>query len=178
MAAKEVLDGMVYEKSSPLINHARINRSISKIFGGYSLSAQVYLDEKNQPIPDVMVFCNKDIVEGQNVAGVPDLIVEILSSSTLKRDRVYKKDLYERHGVKEYWIVDDERLSVEVYRLEGRQYVLYDIFVILPDHEVSGMNEGQIAEYPTRFKTSLFNDLTIDLKDVFQDVYENVFERS
>ena len=166
MAATEVLDGVAYKKPSPLINHARVSRNIMKIFAGYhSRSEKLHLDEKNQPFPDVVV-------------GDGDLIVEVISSATVKRDRIYKKELYERHGVKEYWIVDDERLSVEVYRLAEGKYQLYDIFVILPDHEISGMNEVQVAEYPTKFKTLPFGDLTIDLKDVFQDVYENVFERS
>ena len=166
MAAKEVLDGVAYEKPSPLINHARVSRNIMRIFAGYhSRSEKLHLDEKNEPVPDVVV-------------GDGDLIVEVISSATVKRDRIYKKELYERHGIKEYWIVDDERLSVEVYRLAEGKYQLYDIFVILPRYEVANMSEKQIAEYPTRFKTPLFNDLIIDLKDVFQDVYENVFERS
>ena len=167
----ELLDGVLYEKPCPLINHARISRNISKIFGSCCCSVKIYLDEKNEPAPDAVIIRDKEITKK------PDLVVEILSPSTLKRDRGYKKDLYERHGIKEYWIVDDEKLSIEVYWFESGKYLLHNIFVILPDYEAANMTEEQLAEYPTQFKTSLFDDLTIDLKDVFVDVYENVLMR-
>ncbi|HXC51683.1 MAG TPA: Uma2 family endonuclease [Candidatus Limnocylindrales bacterium] len=53
---------------------------------------------------------------------VPDLIVEILSPATAKRDRTEKKQIYEKNGVGEYWIVDPNRRQVIVYRLAGNDY--------------------------------------------------------
>ena len=67
--------------------------------------------------PD-LVFITRErnnIVTKKNVVAAPDLVVEILSESTEKTDRVHKKMLYERYGVREYWIVDPEQRSVEVY---------------------------------------------------------------
>ncbi len=56
------------------------------------------------------------------IEGAPDLLVEILSPSSLDRDRHVKKALYARNGVKEYWIVDPEEKSVEVFTLAGERY--------------------------------------------------------
>jgi Uma2 family endonuclease len=57
------------------------------------------------------------IITPAEVAGAPDLVVEILSPGTEDRDRGYKRTLYERSGVREYWIVNSDEASIEVYRL-------------------------------------------------------------
>ena len=80
--------------------------------------SDVHLSENDCVIPDVMIVCNSDIIKDNAIYGAPDLIVEVLSPGTEKRDRGYKKDLYERCGVREYWIVDPVSLTVEVYLLK------------------------------------------------------------
>ena len=66
-----------------------------------------------------MVVCDMDkLKDGRGVQGAPDLVVEILSPSTNWYDRTCKFRKYEKAGVKEYWIVDPERKTVQVYRLE------------------------------------------------------------
>lgn len=55
--------------------------------------------------------------------GPPDLIVEILSDATRKRDELTKRKVYERYGVHEYWIVDPDLETIKVFRLRGDQYV-------------------------------------------------------
>lgn len=153
---KELLDGVVYEKPVPSINHARVGKNIIDFFEDVNARTEkLYLDDKNEPIPDIVV-------------GDLDLIVEIMSPETVKNDRFYKKDLYQRHGVKEYWIVDDEKLSVEVYWLSGKEYVLHDVFVMLQRSDT------------VCFRTTVngFLGEIIDLKDIFADVYESILERS
>lgn len=54
--------------------------------------------------------------------GAPDLVIEILSPGTMKLDRVTKFELYQKHGVREYWIVDPLENFIEVYVLDGGQY--------------------------------------------------------
>jgi Uma2 family endonuclease len=72
--------------------------------------------------PDIVVYCDRSRITVKGARGAPDLAVEILSPSTSKKDQREKFDLYQRHGVREYWIVDPAGRWLCVYRLgpEGR----------------------------------------------------------
>jgi Uma2 family endonuclease len=59
------------------------------------------------------------------VFGAPDLIVEIISPSSFYRDQVEKKELYERFGVKEYWIIDPAKQVIQIFTLQENKYVLH-----------------------------------------------------
>jgi len=100
--------------------------------GGYVAFAplDVVLGDDTVVQPDllVVVAARRSIVTAERVIGAPDLVVEILSPSTRKLDSVTKRDLYGKHGVREYWLVDPEAERVEVYvlaadRLELRELV-------------------------------------------------------
>ena len=60
----------------------------------------------------------------------PDLVVEVLSPSSAKKDRGYKKDLYEKTGVQEYWIVEPALRSIATYLLTDGKYRLNDIYAL------------------------------------------------
>jgi len=66
--------------------------------------------------PDLVVFCDRSKLTVAGARGAPDLLVEILSPSTSKKDQREKFDLYQRHGVREYWIVDPAGKWLCVYR--------------------------------------------------------------
>jgi len=66
--------------------------------------------------PDIVVYCDRSKLTEAGARGAPDLVVEILSPSTSKKDQHDKFDLYERHGVREYWVVDPGNRSLMVYR--------------------------------------------------------------
>ena len=71
--------------------------------------------------PDLL-FISKDrasILTEKNIQGAPDLLVEILSTSTRKTDEIIKRKLYEQHRVSEYWIIDPELETVKVYRFSA-----------------------------------------------------------
>ena len=79
--------------------------------------------------PDILFISREraSIIQEEEIRGAPDLIIEILSSSTAQRDRTYKRTLYGRHGVREYWLVDPDAQTIEVlthgakgYRQVGR----------------------------------------------------------
>ena len=62
------------------------------------------------------------LVEDRYWEGAPDLVIEVLSPSTAKRDRGVKFEVYERHGVREYWLIDLEAQFIEVYRHENGEF--------------------------------------------------------
>ena len=76
-------------------------------------------DEDIQTVvqPDILVICDESKVDKKGIRGAPDFIIEIISPSTATRDEIMKAELYARHGVKEYWIVDPEKKQVSVHRL-------------------------------------------------------------
>lgn len=135
----ELLNGEIVKKASPTIQHQRILRRVVKLFEKhldanpagelFFAPLDVALDDFNVPQPDVL-FVGKErshiINEAEQVIlGPPDLLVEIISGGSIRRDRIEKKDLYEQFGVTEYWIVDPNNRSVEVYRLHEGRYKLF-----------------------------------------------------
>ena len=75
--------------------------------------------------PDVIFVSNErqDIITPDNIQGAPDLVIEVLSPSTAHRDRTFKRALYARHGVPEFWLVDTNARTVEILRLEEEGYI-------------------------------------------------------
>ncbi|MEW6303145.1 MAG: Uma2 family endonuclease [Verrucomicrobiota bacterium] len=75
--------------------------------------------------PDVLYVAKErlNIVQGR-LQGPADLVAEIISPESRRRDRIDKRDLYEQHGVREYWLIDPEAQTVEVLFLEKSQYKL------------------------------------------------------
>lgn len=69
-----------------------------------------------------------ELIDGRYWEGAPDLVIEVLSPSTAKRDRGVKFDVYERHGVREYWLIDLDAQFVEVYRHEGGAFKKQGIY--------------------------------------------------
>jgi Uma2 family endonuclease len=72
--------------------------------------------------PDIVVVCNPDKLDEAGCRGAPDWIVEVLSPSTALKDQTAKRDLYERHGVREYWLVHPTDRVLIGYRLEQGAY--------------------------------------------------------
>lgn len=92
----------------------------------------VYIDGVNVVQPDVFWISDANtkcwLVDGKYWHGAPDLVVEVLSPSTAERDYGLKFDLYQQHGVREYWIVDASALFIQVFRLENEKFVRQGVF--------------------------------------------------
>ena len=73
--------------------------------------------------PDLVVICDRSILSGTGCNGVPDMVVEILSPFTAKHDRFLKFNIYQKAGVREYWIVDPDTKTVSVHVLKNGEYV-------------------------------------------------------
>jgi len=105
--------------------------------------------------PDICVICDKEKLDDAGCIGAPDLIIEILSLSTAKKDYNEKFNLYEENGVKEYWIVNPSENSIEIYSLKDGVYELYCLYGhTYTDETISGQ---------------LFPELKISLEKVFQN---------
>ena len=97
----------------------------------YVAPVDVYFDELNIPQPDVIWLAADtkcEMVGKQRLSGAPDLIAEVLSPSTAHIDRKGKFRLYEKYGVREYWLVDPRDQLIEVWQHHDGRFVLLDIY--------------------------------------------------
>lgn len=72
--------------------------------------------------PDISVVCDRDKLDDKGCKGAPDLVIDILSPSSIRNDRLTKFNLYQRAGVREYWIVNPAEKSIQVFVLDGGHY--------------------------------------------------------
>jgi len=125
----ELVEGEIVMVPSPNEYHQRIVRNLGLILHQYitqnSLGSlywaplDVILSEDTVLQPDIL-FVGKersDVIVEKGIRGAPDLVVEVLSPATAKRDRTYKKALYARYGVREYWLVDPATETIELLTL-------------------------------------------------------------
>ena len=133
----EIIDGEAVMMAPPSRIHQKISVSITSQLYNFleGKKCEVYpapfgvrLFEKDGDIPDdvdtmvepdISVVCDKNKLDKNGCKGAPDLVIEILSPSTVRHDRFVKLGLYQRAGVREYWIVEPETQTVQVYTLEN-----------------------------------------------------------
>ena len=129
----EVLEGDLIVSPSPKVKHQRIVHKLAMLLGrveaarlGVALLARmdVVLSEGDVVEPDLLFIATDrlGIVTEDNVQGAPDLVVEIISEGTRKRDVITKRHIYERYGVCFYWLVDPEEETVRVFELKDGAY--------------------------------------------------------
>ena len=127
----ELIDGVIYNMASPALRHQSISGAIYRQLWNYVDSqggdcipfiaptdVRLDRDERTMVVPDVFVICQPDDDRMDNdkyINGAPDLIIEVLSPSTRRKDMFTKLHKYEAAGVREYWIVDPNKEKVIVY---------------------------------------------------------------
>ncbi len=91
----------------------------------FAAPCDVVLSDEDIVEPDLLFIsaARAAIITEKNIQGPPDLVVEILSASTRKIDEVVKRKLYERYGVRGYWIVAPELEGIKIYRLTDQGYI-------------------------------------------------------
>ena len=175
----EVINGKeVLMSPRPATKHAITAGNIYHIFRGFLkgkrckafFEHEVHLDENNIFVPDVLIVCDQNNIKTNWIDNAPELVVEVLSPSSAINDRGAKKDAYERAGVKEYWIVDPAAKSIEVYYLKDGRLVLDHVYMIFPPEEWERMTEEQRAAARLSVKVSLYDDLLVDVREVFEDI--------
>lgn len=133
----ELLNGQIVHRSAPSLKHQEVLSELNDIVKKYTKEnnlgkvyfapVDVCLDDNNVPQPDLVFVSNKNkkITEGDYINGIPELVVEIISKGSVVRDRVTKKNIYERFGILEYWLIDLENQTIEVYNInKNNQYDL------------------------------------------------------
>ena len=174
----EKIDGVIYNMSpSGDYRHGRVNLNIFKHIDKQlkdnlcmifveNLDYRYDIEKEDFLIPDLMLLCDRKKIKGGQYMGTPRFIVETLSPSTALRDRTTKKDIYEKSGVEEYWIVDVNAMSIETYILEDSRYVLKNVWTLVLDKQHPDYN----AECYVGL--SVMSHIKIALKDVFDGIYE------
>lgn len=133
----EVLDGTLIREPSPNVLHQRVLFRLYKALdqylaeidpGGEVFGAplDVTLGDKTVLQPDLFYVCSdqQDIVRERRIDGAPRLVVEILSPSNRRKDRLEKLQIYQRAAVPHYWIVDPDQRSLECFALRDGIYAL------------------------------------------------------
>ncbi len=132
----EIINGEFVKTPAPQLIHQRVSVNLMYEFqtfaklnhAGEVLCApvDVVLTETNVVQPDILFITTKNsgIAGEKNVSGAPDLLIEIISPDSGYYDMVEKKDLYEKFGVKEYWIVDPKKKWIEIYVNEEGKFKL------------------------------------------------------
>ena len=136
----ELLDGELVTVSTPGELHQSVSAQLGwrlVQFASENNSGRVYhapfdvvLSDTDVVQPDLLFVSNErsQIITPKNIQGAPDLVVEILSPSTATRDRTYKRTLYARYGVKEYWMVDTTGEDVTILLLGDRGFEVVDVY--------------------------------------------------
>jgi Uma2 family endonuclease len=133
----ELLNGELIVSPSPLLNHQRAVRNVYNLVeklkpNGEVLFApmDVHFDDDNVTQPDVIWIAenSKCKVVEQRLQGAPDLLVEVQSPGTARTDKTTKFELYQKHGVREYWMVDLHAALVEVWTHDGTKFARYGVY--------------------------------------------------
>ena len=163
----ELIDGEHFVTPTPIRKHQAIATNLVGMIWNYlrdhprgrvfSAPFDVILSDFDVVEPDLLFLTNARLAEITTspwVQGAPNLVVEIGSPATRKRDATIKRRLYERFGVEEYWIVDPELDAIDVYRrIEGH----YERATQL------SLEAGDVLTTP------LLPDLTLPLSTIFED---------
>ncbi len=165
----ELIDGVFYDMASPLFVHQRAGGEIYRQIANYIMDrggacipfiapvdVQLDCDDKTMVQPDVGILCDQSKRRKRVIYGAPDFLVEVLSSSTRRKDMILKLQKYVNAGVREYWMVDLHRKVVLTYFFEAEDYpIIYGFEDPIPVRIYGG-------------------DLMIDLRIVLQWLEEEV----
>lgn len=135
-APYQLIGGMLIMTPAPSTYHQIISMKLGVKLAGFVMErdlglllfapVDVYFEESETYQPDLVFIARERvaIIDPDKISGAPDLVVEILSPGTAYYDLRKKFKIYEKHGVKEYWIIDPEEQCVEIYTLQDGRFIL------------------------------------------------------
>jgi len=131
----ELIDGVIYDLGAPTDKHQIIGDEIQSRFRDYirkkkgkcititsPIDVQLDCDNRTMVQPDVVIVCDRTKFKNGRIFGAPDLVVEVLSNSTKKKDIFIKGNKYWNAGVREYWLVEPIKKMVTVYKYEDEDF--------------------------------------------------------
>ena len=183
----EIIEGVKFMAPSPNIRHCHVIINLIGELNNYVRDNKlgiIFHDNMDVHLPDGNLFrpdfafisagnakLGLDKVDDR-FHGVPDMVAEIFSRSTMKRDITVKKDVYERNGVKEYWMIDPWRQSIEVYLLRDGKYFLDEIYFNYTDKELSDLPEDERAAVKMEVPVAVLDGFTIKIRNIFSWYFE------
>ena len=175
----EIIEGEKIMSPSPNINHtliamrlgaAMVGHLAEKNRGWVMAEIDVHFPDGSLVKPDLIAvsFENHKIMSRKNaIYGVPDMTVEIFSRSTMRRDFTIKKDVYERNGVKEYWIINPWSKTVSVNILRDGKFFLDEIYSVYDEDDLAELTDKEKAAVKFEIPVSVFDGLKIKVADIF-----------
>ena len=176
----EIIGGEKFMSPAVNLDHSGIIMRLGMIIGTHlsnDKSGYVYTDNVDvhfsdgslyKPDLSVVLKSNEKILAGRKaIYGAPDMVVEVLSYSTRRKDLTVKKDTYEAQGVREYWIVDPQAKSVMVYLLRDGKYFLDDVYILFDENGLAMLDDDERAELKTEVPVSILDGLNIPLDFIF-----------
>ncbi len=158
----ELIDGVIYDMTPPNRIHQELVSQFTKIIGQYidknNGSCKVYpapfavflnKDDKTYVEPDISVICDKNKLDERGCNGAPDWIIEIVSPSTQRMDYFVKLFKYRTAGVREYWIVNPAKHTVQLYSFEGDE-------------------DSMQFSFDDEIKTGIYENLIIKITDLLK----------
>lgn len=137
----ELIDGVLYDMTSPTTIHQLIGGYIHAKFLAYvsekkgacipfisPIDVQLDRDNRTMVEPDVVVVCNRDMIIRRCIYGAPDLVIEVLSPSTRRKDMIIKLNKYLNAGVREYWLIDPDQEQITVFDFEHDEFPIHYTF--------------------------------------------------
>jgi len=170
---EEKIDGKIYLMATPCNEHREVQFNIANIFNTYFrqnnkrclsiFDAKLDMNKNNYFEPDVMVFCYETSKK------IPLIIIEVLSKSTRNIDLGAKMKKYAKLGIKEYWIITWESMSIDIYILtDEKKYAFYKSYAYFAIEDLNhSLSENEKKEVVTEFSPVTIPELKILLEDVF-----------
>ena len=180
----EIIGGEKFMSPAANLTHSDIIGRLYLFIGNYLMEKKcgyVYPDDVDVHFsdgslykPDLVVILksNEKILAGRKaIYGAPDMVVEVLSHSTRRKDLTIKKDVYEAQGVREYWIIDPRAKIVSVYLLQDGKYFLDDEYILFDEADIEEAewlkSKGEEVTIKNEIPVKIFDGLTIPLEFVF-----------